>query len=139
MIDDNPGDCELVRSALALRNPFARFYEVPNGVTAFNFLSHRGQYTSAPSPDVIILDLNLPVMEGQKILKVLQSDETWKRIPVVILTSSDRSSDKEMTRLGGARKYLVKPTTWDHYPPLVQCLEEFWQQDLTPPVAGTCL
>ncbi len=139
MIDDNPGDCDLVHEALLACHPHVHFHSVPNGAQAFEFLGRKGSFAKAPRPDVIILDLNLPVLNGHRILKLLQNDEAWKLIPVVIQSSSELPQDKEETRSGGARRFLVKPATWDEYPALLQVLEEFWGHERTPPVGSRLL
>jgi CheY-like chemotaxis protein len=110
-VEDNPPDATLAREALKDIGAEIEVHVVENGVQAFEFLSRRGRYRNAPAPDLILLDLKLPVMSGMSILVELRRDPIWARVPVVIYTSSKAHSDRAVAHKLGA-SFEVKPATW---------------------------
>jgi two-component system, chemotaxis family, response regulator Rcp1 len=120
IVDDNPLDIQLLETAFGACRSSITLHAVGNGVRAFEFLSKRGEFWNAPTPDLILLDLNLPVVSGEKILEELQRDSIWKRIPVIILSCSHRKEEIESCYRKGASLYVVKPDHIDRYNELAQ-------------------
>ncbi|MBA3707904.1 MAG: response regulator [Planctomycetes bacterium] len=120
IVDDNPLDIQLLETAFRNCRSSITLHSVGNGVMAFEFLSKRGEFWNMPTPDLILLDLNLPVTNGKQILEVLQSDLVWKRIPVIILSGSHRKEDIDACYRKGASLYVVKPDHIDRYVDLAQ-------------------
>src|SRR5262245_34594027 len=93
MIEDNRGDFRLVEKALAMTGSGAHLHLAENGVQALAFLAQRGNFINKPRPDLILLDLNLPVIHGSRVLKIIKDDEVWRDIPVFILSTSEQSNE----------------------------------------------
>src|SRR5689334_19018030 len=93
LVEDNAGDIELTRDAFAESKICNRIHTVNDGVEAIEFLKRRGPYESATTPDVILLDLNMPRMDGKEVLEIVKNDPELKLIPIVILTSSEAEKD----------------------------------------------
>ncbi len=126
LIEDNPGDVRLTREAFLATNPFVRLHVAADGVEAMAFLRREGQYARAPRPGLILLDLNLPLMDGREVLSRVKCDECLKTIPTVILTTSDADADiAEGYRLH-ANCYLSKPVLLDQFENLVRSINDFW-------------
>ena len=126
LVEDNAGDVELAREALReckLRN---NLHAVGDGVEASAFLHRRGSYASRPRPDLIILDLNLPKRDGRDLLREIKEDETLKRIPVVILTSSAAEEDIIRSYSLHANCYVTKPLGLEQFLKVVRSIEDFW-------------
>jgi two-component system response regulator len=88
LVEDNPGDERLTREALKEGKVYHKLHWAKDGVEAMEFLQQRGKYRDAPRPDIILLDLNLPKKDGREVLQEIKSDESLRRIPVVVLTTS---------------------------------------------------
>lgn len=114
-IDDNPGDVHLVREALTCSGLSAMLHVGENAVQAYNFLYGRGDYPEHPLPDLILLDISMPVIKGKEALKTIRSEAKWARIPIIILTSSALDADREECLRLGATAYVVKPNDWQGY------------------------
>ena len=91
-----------------------------------SFLRHQGRHTSSPRPDLVLLDLNLPKKDGREVLAEIKSDETLKRIPVVILTTSKAEEDILKTYSLHANCFITKPIDLNQFIKVVQAIEEFW-------------
>src|SRR5277367_2859145 len=89
LVEDNPGDIELTQEAFADSKIYNRIYSVSDGVEAIDFLKKRGAHAGAVTPDVILLDLNMPRMDGKEVLKIVKNDPELRLIPIVILTGSE--------------------------------------------------
>src|SRR3977135_47173 len=111
LVDDNPGDALLVREAI--KTPIAQntlqFSTVPNGTDALAFLQHQEPYTTAAAPDLVLLDLKLPVKNGYEVLAEIKQDPELRYIPVVVLTSTENPQEINRCYELGASAYLVKP------------------------------
>jgi CheY-like chemotaxis protein len=128
MIDDSPADCRLVQEMFAESTSNIEFHAVPDGPTAFDFLSRKPPYQKERIPDIIVVDLNLPVLGGKKILNLVKTHEAWKSIPVVVLSaSSDPLDISECTELG-AERYFVKPASVDDYLRVIKEIEHLLRQ-----------
>lgn len=123
-IEDNPGDAQLL--AETLRDLPGRFTidVVPNAVRAIEHLHQAGLNPRLAMPDAILLDLELPVMGGLTFLRVIGKHQDWRRIPVLVLTSSTRRDQLDLAQQLGAAQYVVKPNTYDGYLALARRLAE---------------
>lgn len=115
LVEDNPGDAELVRLALAERRADVDLTVVDNAVRAFEYLKAQPPHGGNRTPDLIVLDLALPVIQGHKVLDVIKHNEDWRQIPVAVLSSSSAPRDREMCNRLGACAYVVKPSNWTGY------------------------
>ena len=126
MVEDNPGDVRLTKEALngaKLRN---QLDVVKDGVEAMAFLRQVGKYANATLPDLILLDLNLPKKDGREVLAEIKSDEHLRRIPVVILTSSQAEQDILKAYDLNANAYVSKPVDLEQFITVVRTIEDFW-------------
>jgi chemotaxis family two-component system response regulator Rcp1 len=114
-VEDNPQDVELLELAFAPYQKRIDYRYVPNTISALDFLAKRGRYSSAPTPDLILLDLSLPILSGHLLLQEIAQDGNWKKIPVIVLSSSNRSEDIDRAYHQGAMLYVVKPSHWDRW------------------------
>ncbi len=126
LVEDNPGDVRLTQLALSNQELVHHLSVVSNGVEALAFLQREGKYRQAPRPDIILLDLNLPLMDGREVLNRIKSDGDLKRIPVVILTTSDDERDILNSYDLHANCYIKKPVDINRFLKIVQAIEEFW-------------
>ncbi|MBN1427449.1 MAG: response regulator [Anaerolineae bacterium] len=126
LVEDNPGDVRLTAEALKEAHVNNKLYVVDDGVKAMSFLRHEGDYTDALRPDVVLLDLNLPKKDGRQVLAEIKSDEELRRIPVVVLTTSEAEQDILMTYNLHANCYISKPVDLDQFIRVVQAIEDFW-------------
>ncbi len=126
LVEDNPGDVKLTQEALSETKMFVNLFTVENGLEALDFLYKRNAYSTAIRPDIIILDLNLPVRDGRQVLQVIKQDENLKRIPVVILTSSKAEEDIVKSYDLHANCYITKPLDFDQFITIVKSIEQFW-------------
>ena len=126
LVEDNPGDVDLTREALEngkLRN---NLHVVRDGEEAMAFLRHEGKYAGVPRPGLVLLDLNLPRKNGREVLAEMKSDDNLKRIPVVILTTSQAEEDILKSYNLHANCYVTKPIELNHFIKVVQAIEVFW-------------
>ncbi|MBI5440702.1 MAG: response regulator [Deltaproteobacteria bacterium] len=126
LVEDNPGDVRLTREALKQGKVLNRLHVVEDGVAALEFLHRRGVYAEAPRPDLILLDLNLPKKDGREVLQEIKGDESLRRTPVVVLTTS--SSDEDILRSYNlhANCYVTKPMDLDQFIRVVESIQNFW-------------
>lgn len=126
LIEDNAGDARLAREALRDAKVANHLSWAPDGVEALDFLRREGKYQSAPRPDLILLDLNLPRKDGREVLSEIKADEKFKRIPVVILTTSQAEEDILRAYHLNANCYISKPVDLDQFIKVVKTIEDFW-------------
>ena len=126
LVDDNPADIELTSDLLSKSKRHFRVNAVSNGEEAISFLRRQGKYVDAPSPDLIILDLNLPRKDGREVLSEVKADANLADIPVVIFTTSQASSDITRSYQLGANCYLRKPGNLPEFVAVVQSMADFW-------------
>jgi chemotaxis family two-component system response regulator Rcp1 len=126
LVEDNPGDVRLTREVLRDGKIFYNLYVARDGVEAMAFLRKAGQYARAPLPDLILLDLNLPRKGGHEVLAEIKADESLRRIPVVILTTSQAEEDIIKTYDLHVNCYVAKPVDLDQFVKIVKSIEEFW-------------
>jgi CheY-like chemotaxis protein len=115
VIEDNLGDFHLLEESFDEQGIPASLYLAENAVQAFSFLSRQGGHAASPVPDLILLDLNLPVIHGAKILDVIRTTKEWSHLPVAVLSSSTLKKDQELAATQGIEAYLVKPAHYDGY------------------------
>lgn len=126
LIEDNPGDVELTKIALEDSKISVNLNVVEDGVEAIAFLRREGKYTQVPHPDIVLLDLNLPKKDGREVLAEIKADEKLKRIPVVVLTTSQAEEDVLRVYNLSANCYITKPVDFDQFVKIVQSIESFW-------------
>jgi chemotaxis family two-component system response regulator Rcp1 len=126
MVEDNPGDVRLTVEALKEGKVRNNFHTVEDGVEAMAFLRRQGRHAEAPRPDLILLDLNLPKMNGREVLAEIKEDPELRRIPVVILTVSKAEQDIVKSYNLHANCYITKPVDLDQFLEVVKSIENFW-------------
>lgn len=126
LVEDNPGDAHLTQEAFNEGRITNTLHTVSDGVKALDFLYQRGDYTDAPRPDMVFLDLNLPRKNGDAVLKEVKEDRNLRHIPVVILTSSEEEGDITNAYDHYANAYLRKPVDPFEFIKMIKQFEEFW-------------
>lgn len=126
LVEDNPGDVRLTCEALTESKVKNNLSIVGDGLEAMAFLHREGKYADAPRPDVILLDLNLPKKNGLEVLEEIKADSSLKRIPVVIITSSEAEQDVLKTYDLHVNCYVNKPVDLEQFIKVVQSIETFW-------------
>lgn len=126
LVEDNPGDVELTREALRMGKLQNLLHVAPDGLAAMDFLRQVGKYASAPRPDLIILDLNLPKKDGRQVLAEVKGDEALKCIPVVVLTTSSAEEDVLKSYNLHANCFITKPIDMQQFMRVIHSIEEFW-------------
>lgn len=126
LVEDNPGDVRLTQEVLKggkIRNTLSI---VNDGEEALLFLKKRGQYINAATPDIILLDLNLPKKDGREVLVEIKSDDVLKIIPVIVLTTSSSQEDIQSVYAHHANCYIMKPMDFNEFAKVIQTIELFW-------------
>lgn len=126
LVEDSPGDVRLTQEAFREYSKPVRLHLATDGIEAMAFLRREGTYANAPRPDLILLDLNLPRMDGREVLALIKKDQDLKIIPTIILTTSDDEADVMISYQLQANCYLRKPAHWDAFDSLVRSINAFW-------------
>lgn len=126
LVEDNPADARLVREALTEGGVIATLHWVPSGEDALRHLRPRDPQAAAGRPDLVLLDLNLPGLNGHELLAEIKGDPALLRIPVVVLTSSANPSDVLAAYGAHANAYLIKPEDYDEFLSLVGSIRNHW-------------
>lgn len=126
LVDDDPADVEATQEAFRQVGLQAHFFIALSGDEARALLAREGAYAEAPAPDFIIVDLHLRGMSGRDLLAFIKHDPALRRIPVVILTSSDKRQDIEACYELFANTYIVRPPEWDRFLDRIRTLEHYW-------------
>lgn len=126
LVDDNPADIDLTSEVLGKCKWHFHVSAVNDGTDAISFLHRQGKYAQAPSPDLIVLDLNLPRKDGRQVLAEVKADPGLAKIPVVIFTTSQASSDITRCYQLGANCYLRKPGNLADFTTIVKSMADFW-------------
>ena len=126
LVEDSPGDVRLTRDAFRETNESIRLHVAVDGVEAMDFLKKRGVFVDSPRPDFILLDLNIPKMDGREVLAQIKRDNDLKTIPTIILTTSDSEADIKKSYELQANCYLNKPVQLDDFESVVKSINDFW-------------
>lgn len=126
LIEDSPSDAHLTLRRLKTAKVLNDLHWVEDGESAMEFLRHEGKYIDAPRPDLILLDLNLPGMDGREVLHEVKLDPDLKQIPIVILTTSADEQDILRAYNLNANCYITKPVDIQQFLDIVGLIEEFW-------------
>lgn len=126
LVEDNAGDVRLTQEALAEAKVPNRLHVVPDGIAALQFLKKEKRDADNPTPDLVLLDLNIPKMSGFEVLEQIKSDPNLRRIPVIVLTSSKADGDVLRCYSNYANAYVTKPADLNQYFSVVEIIDEFW-------------
>ena len=126
LVEDDPGDVLMTTEALADSKIANRLHVVNNGEEALAFLRREGQYETCPRPDLVLLDLNLPRMDGREVLEIVKADPTLRRIPIVVLTTSYAEEDVVRSYDLHANAYVTKPVDFEQFVSVVRQIDDFY-------------
>jgi CheY-like chemotaxis protein len=126
LVEDNSGDVRMMREILLGTNNSVQLLVASDGVEAMAFLKRQGTYLNAPRPDLILMDLNLPKMDGREALAHIKADASLRVIPVIVLTTSDAEVDVVKSYQLQANCYLSKPGELNEFESLVKSITDFW-------------
>jgi CheY-like chemotaxis protein len=126
LVEDSPGDVRLTREAFREANGSIHLHVASDGIEAMEFLRQEGVHANAPRPDFILLDLNLPKMDGRQVLSLIKNDERLKTIPTIVLTTSSAEEDIVRSYQLQANCYLSKPVQLDEFDAVVRSINDFW-------------
>jgi two-component system, chemotaxis family, response regulator Rcp1 len=138
LVEDSPGDVRLTQEAFRDVNKSVHLHVAFDGVEAMAFLRHQEPHIHAPRPDLILLDLNLPKMDGREVLAHIKGDESLKTIPTVILTTSEAEADIVKSYQLQANCYLSKPVQFEAFESLVNSINDFWLTRVKLPKQRQC-
>ena len=126
LVEDNPGDARLCEEALKESKIINNLHIAKDGQEALDFIFKQNQFENVPTPDLVILDLNLPKVDGKEVLKQIKQEKKTCTIPVVILSSSKAEEDIVQSYELHANSYITKPLDFDSFIQIVKELNEFW-------------
>lgn len=126
LVEDNPADVDLARESFGLGALAVRLSVAVDGVEAIEFLAGRGKYASVARPDLVLLDLNLPRIDGRGVLAVIKGSPELSTLPVVVLSSSNSDRDVVESYRLGANCYVTKPVGFKDFQKMVEAVEDFW-------------
>ena len=126
LVEDDPGDVLMTREAFETHKLTNRLHVVQDGADAMAFLRREGQYASAPRPDLVLLDLNLPRMDGREVLEAIKTDPSLANIPVVVLTTSEAEEDVLRSYSLHANAYVTKPVDFERFIDVVRQIDDFF-------------
>ena len=126
LVEDNPADADLTQEKMEQAKIINRMHVVEDGETALEFLYKTGPFTGAPTPELILLDLNLPGIDGREVLTEIKQNDALRVIPVVVLTSSDADEDIVRSYKLHANAYVRKPVDLAGYQKIVTAIDDFW-------------
>ena len=136
LVEDRTEDAEATMDVLGDGRIRNRVNWVADGEEALDFLRRKGRHTAAPTPDLILLDLNMPRMNGLEVLDEIKNHPLWKRIPVVMMTASEKEQDILAAYDRHANCYITKPIDFDKFIEAVRSIEDFWLSIVRLPVAA---
>lgn len=136
LVEDNLGDVRLTQEALQEGKVSNNLAVVPDGVEALAYLRREAPYQNAIRPDIILLDLNLPRLDGRGVLEVIKKDDQLKQIPVVVLTTSQAEEDIARSYALNVNCYIKKPVDLDQFIDVVKAIDSFWFSVVTLPPRG---
>jgi CheY-like chemotaxis protein len=128
LVEDDPGDVLMTREALEGNGITSHLWVVGDGAEALDFLHKRGEYGQAPTPDLVLLDLNLPKVHGREVLAEVKNDPVLRQIPVVVLTTSEAEEDVHHSYDLHANAYVTKPVDFERFAEVVRQIDDFFVQ-----------
>ncbi len=133
LVEDSPADVLLTKEALSDSKLLVELHVAENGMEAMEFLRHNGPYSEAPTPDLVLLDLNLPLKDGREVLAEVKADPHLRSIPIVVLTTSQ--AEEDVLRAYGlhANCYITKPVDFESFVNVVRSIQQFWFSIVTLP------
>ena len=134
LVEDNPGDVRLIKKAFHENRIHHNIHVVEDGAEALNFLYREGEYSDAPRPHIILLDLKLPKKDGHEVLRTIKKDKNLRGIPVIILSSSTAKPDILKCYDAYANSYINKPINFDQYRKIVSAIVNYWLTVVTIPI-----
>lgn len=137
LVDDSPSDVMIAKEALALSKLVNEIYVAKDGEEALDFVFRRGNYTDAPRPGIVLLDLNLPKKSGREVLAEIKADPILRSIPVIILSTSKADEDISNSYCLHANCYITKPVDFDQFIGVVQSLQDYWIEVVSLPTDST--
>lgn len=137
LVEDGPGDIRLTQEALKEGKVTNRLHVATDGETAMSFLLRKGPHANAPRPDLILLDLNLPKKDGREVLAEIKSIPSLRRIPVVVLTTSNAEQDVLRAYELNCNCYITKPVDLDQFLAVIESIQDFWLTVVTLPPETT--
>lgn len=126
LVEDNPADAELVSDLLAQSRYRLQLSSAADGEEALEFLRRQGKYSNAASPDLVMLDLNLPRKDGRAVLREVRADGNLRRLPIVVFTTSQAQHDIQRSYELGANCYVSKPGNLPDFIAAIRTIEQFW-------------
>jgi two-component system, chemotaxis family, response regulator Rcp1 len=126
LVDDNPEDVRRTREAFSDINKAAELHVAPDGLEAMAYLHKEGVHADAPRPDMILMELNLPKMDGRELLARIKKDESLKVVPTIILTTSEAEADIVKSYQLKANSCFSKPVQSEAFPDLIKSIHDFW-------------
>lgn len=139
IVDDNATDVMIMREAFTDTRMNASLHVAKNGEEAMKFLRHGGEFSQAPRPDLILLDLNMPRKNGHEVLAEIKRDPLLLRIPVIILTTSQSEEDVSRSYAAHANCYIRKPVDFKQFEEVMAVIERFWFDTVILPVSKPCV
>jgi len=138
LVEDNPADAGLFDALFQQTCGRCRFHIAADGEEALDFLHQRVKWHKAPRPNLVVLDINIPKIDGREVLKEIKAQASLRTIPVIVLTSSESESDIACSYDAGASCVLIKPTDVDGVSRLFRAMEEFWINHVRYPAVTQC-
>ena len=126
LVEDNPGDVEITKRAFKKSKMHVQLKIVNNGEEALDYVFKRGEYINAIEPDIILLDLNLPKIDGFEVLETIKVNEEKKHIPIIVLTTSSADNDILHAYKQYANSFITKPVDFDKFIEIIQMFKDFW-------------
>ena len=136
LVEDDEGDQLLTREALAETDSPLEAVMVSDGEEALDYLRRKGEHADAARPDLIVLDLNMPKINGQRLSEIVKQDPALRTIPIVILSTSDYEEDVAKGYHASVNSYVRKPTDFDEFVAVIGAIEHYWFHVVEPPPKG---
>lgn len=136
MIEDDDDHAELIRISMESNGGSNRIDRVTNGVEAIAYLRKQDTYTDAPRPDLILLDLNMPLKNGHEVIEDVKSDDELRMIPIIVLTTSNAQQDRVRAYKSHVNSYVVKPVDFSQFKQMICDIDQFWTQWNQPSYVG---
>lgn len=133
LVEDNPDDVLITERALEKGDAQCKLFVARDGAEALDFLRKKGKFKEVPRPDLILLDLNLPKINGHEVLAEIKKDQSLRRIPVIVLTVSEREEDMVRAYDSGASGYITKPASTVEFMRVLATVRDYWEISELPP------